>query len=746
VRRGLAAIAVLFLAAHLISLPRTLDDIDSVNFALGVRDFDVARHQPHPPGYPLFIALGKIATPMLRAAGVAAPEVRGLAVWSALAGALILLLVYRFFRDFDGDGTRALISAALIAACPLFWFTALRPLSDLAGLAAALASMSAVGAAVSLHASNPQVRDRLLIGGAFVAGLAAGFRSQTVMMTMPLLVAALLYQRAQTTNRVRLQLAAALVVGLAAWAVPMIVATGGPAAYVAALGSQAGEDFSGVVMLWTNPSPRVAVFAILHTFVLPWDSPVLAGIMLALAAAGVLVLVLRAPRTLALVLVAFGPYAVFHILFQETVTVRYALPLTIPVAYLAAAVLRAAPLIPSAVAATALVAVGLVLAVPAGVAFGRAPSPVFAMLEDMKAAGDPAPIVAMHRRVFSESRRARQWTGLPQGKLLPSPRDYEWLELTRAWREGFDGPSWFAADPRRTDLALIDSIGRRSQSFRWPFNRAVYVGGARPDEMDWHVYLTPGWFLEQGWGLTPEIAGITERDGWGPHRRPSIGWIRRRPGETVMLIGGRHLGATADPPVRLVTTVDDRPVATLTIQPGFFLHSQTLPAGTLSGGDRFARLNVRAESTTAGPAPRVAVEQFNLQNSDIVQFGFDEGWYEPEYNPQTARSWRWMSERATLRVLNAGRNVTVRIEGESPLRYFRSAPLLSVSVAGRRFAELRPESGFVITVNVPNDLLASSDGRVILESSEMFIPGDREGSADRRHLALRIYTVSVSGS
>jgi hypothetical protein len=211
-----------------------------------------------------------------------------------------------------------------------------------------------------------------------------------------------------------------------------------------------------------------------------------------------------------------------------------------------------------------------------------------------------------------------------------------------------------------------------------------------------------------------------------------------------MLIGGRHLGAATDPPVRLVASIDDRPIATLAVPPGFFLHSQTLPAGTLAGSDRFARLDVRAEPATSGPAPRVAIEQFNLQNPDVVQFGFDEGWYEPEYNPQTARSWRWMSERAILRVLNAGRNVTLRLQGESPLRYYRLAPLLGVSVAGRRIAELRPEADFVMTVNVPSELLASSNGRIMLESSEMFIPGDREGSADRRHLALRIYAVTVT--
>src|ERR1044071_7410253 len=52
-------IAVAYLAAHLPSLAPSLEDIDSINFALGLRDFDPARHQPHPPGSPVYIALGR---------------------------------------------------------------------------------------------------------------------------------------------------------------------------------------------------------------------------------------------------------------------------------------------------------------------------------------------------------------------------------------------------------------------------------------------------------------------------------------------------------------------------------------------------------------------------------------------------------------------------------------------------------------------------------------------------------------
>src|SRR5262249_10738134 len=156
---------------------------------------------------------------------------------------------------------------------------------------------------------------------------------------------------------------------------------------------------------------------------------------------------------------------VFHLLFQETITVRYALPLMLPIAYYVAAAVAEAGVTLAAAGTAALALVSLWLAVPAGIAFGRVPSPIFALFSQMRASGVPAPIVGMHRRPFTESRRARQWTSLPQGRLLDSPRDYEWLELTKAWREeGATARSWFVADPRRTDLALIDAAGRKRES------------------------------------------------------------------------------------------------------------------------------------------------------------------------------------------------------------------------------------------------------------------------------------------
>ena len=39
---------------------RLLYDIDSVNFALAISRFDPAAHQPHPPGYFLYVCLARL--------------------------------------------------------------------------------------------------------------------------------------------------------------------------------------------------------------------------------------------------------------------------------------------------------------------------------------------------------------------------------------------------------------------------------------------------------------------------------------------------------------------------------------------------------------------------------------------------------------------------------------------------------------------------------------------------------------
>src|SRR5687767_4444581 len=84
-----------YLAAHLPSLAPSLEDIDSLNFALGLRDFEPALHQPHPPGYPVYIALGRASLAVVSRVAPSldrlAAEAFALAIWSAIGGAVAIV-------------------------------------------------------------------------------------------------------------------------------------------------------------------------------------------------------------------------------------------------------------------------------------------------------------------------------------------------------------------------------------------------------------------------------------------------------------------------------------------------------------------------------------------------------------------------------------------------------------------------------------------------------------------------------
>ena len=290
-----------FLAAHIVAGAGTLDDIDAINFAMGVRDFDVAQHQPHPPGYPIYIVLGKVARSVLATAGHAptprpshAPiESSSLAWWGVLAGACAAFPLVVLFRLVGGDERLAAGAMLLTLACPLWWLTASRPLSDTMGLSAALAVQAVLATAFARqrgwHERDVTAADlagtgRLIVLGACLAGLAAGLRSQTVWLTAPLLAIVVADRAGRGAAAAIVGSAMTFTAGLLAWLVPLVVVSGGPTAYWRALTSQAGEDFEGVDMLLTSVQPvrRLAV-NLFETFVLPWASLPLAGVVLTLA-------------------------------------------------------------------------------------------------------------------------------------------------------------------------------------------------------------------------------------------------------------------------------------------------------------------------------------------------------------------------------------------------------------------------------------------------------------------------------
>jgi hypothetical protein len=461
------------------------------------------------------------------------------------------------------------------------------------------------------------------------------------------------------------------------------------------------------------------------------------------AAAGGVLMLVRERYRLALLLVAFAPYAVFHLLFQETVTVRYALPTLPPVAWLAARGAGAlGRLLP--VAATPLVLGALIVALPVGVAYGREPHPAFRAMADASRAAGLAPpgAVFAHHSV---------WRALQAGSALPPvpepPRLYEWLGPVNYWKNGGDAPVWFFADPRRTDLALIDPQARLDVTrYRWAVGERPELSGSRPIGADWYRMSAPGWFAGEGWSLTPETGGLARASAAGPDHRPIEAWVRRRPGPLHLMVGGRHLGEGGDPPAEFELAIDGvmRDRWTLTFEQRNFLRFLDLPDGIAGGEGGYARLTIasRASGGNGRRAP-VGVRQFDIQSADRMLYAFGEGWHEDEYDPATGRRWRWTSERAVVRVKGASGRIALTVRGESPLRYFDAPPTVRVTAGGRVIGEFRPDADFEWTVTVPAEDVVRAAGVIAIDTNRVYLPGPAEGTADERRLGLRVYECRV---
>ena len=748
------ALAIFFLATHLPFITPGPGSVDATNFALGVRDFDPSAHRPHPPGYPAFIALGKM-TRSLVAAGPTdhesvKTEARALAVWGVLFGAVAVFPLFIIFRFLGLDVPGALGATALTVMCPLFSFTAVRSLSDIPGLGAACIVQAMLFTAYRRQRSESQSAWRLLLFAAMLTGFVIGLRSQAAWITMPVLIAVVwmyttrvLERRAQSLAMVAL----AFTIGAALWAVPLVIASGGLDSYLASLSVQASLDFSDGDLLVLQPSLRRFTIGLVNTFGFPWANKYLAGAVLLPALIGLVVTLRHSLPAIGWLAVATGPYLLFHLLFQDPAFPRYALPLVPAVVYLAVrgaerVFTRGAPVFVGLLAAACLAVAGWPV-VQYGQTGEAGYQAISAVRQQLGRVTGARPVLAAHQEVGLAVRGERL-----DVRYLPYPRGHEWLELVKYWRDGGSAPVWFLGDSGRTDLALIDPSARTLMGdYRLPFTNRFFMSGARPNAVSWYELVEPGWMVGEGWALTPETAGIAWRNARGPGFRPITAWIRRRSEPALMMIGGRNLGQLGEPDVRFEITLDGRAIESWTVapEPGFFLKTLELPAGALEGKGRYAALTIAAR-----PADGVirhvnaAVEQFDVQSITRPVYAFDTGWYQLEFDAKARKLWRWTGPWAALRVHNAGRDLKLRLTGDSPLKYGNRVPTVTVRSSTQVLGQLSPDREFVWDVLLPAAALSNAQSEVIIESDVTFVPDDVTHNGDRRPLGLRIFDVSVT--
>ncbi len=195
-------------------------DHDSIQFALGVERYNLAAHHPHPPGYPLYIAILKL----LRLAGIEPLQgMVGLAILAGGVGAAAMLLLAT--RLSGGKLSVGIFAAALFATNPLLWFYGELPL-----LYAVEGGLAVVIAAAVLRMGEGRAA---FYGAVALFALVGGLRQSTMVLLAPLFLYGV--WRAWRSGRLplpRIALGAALGLGLVlAWFVPLCLQAGGYAEY-----------------------------------------------------------------------------------------------------------------------------------------------------------------------------------------------------------------------------------------------------------------------------------------------------------------------------------------------------------------------------------------------------------------------------------------------------------------------------------------------------------------------------------
>jgi 4-amino-4-deoxy-L-arabinose transferase-like glycosyltransferase len=203
---------------------------DSVNFALSLSHYDVRMHQPHPPGYVLYSALGAAVNGLLNNPNLS------LVLLSVIGGTLGVVAMYWVGREMFDQRT-GLIAAFLALTSPIHWFH-----SEVALTYALEFALVTLVAGLCFKQLNARVSEndtpKLWWFSALALGIAGGIRQNDLVFLLPLWLVSLM----ALSWRQRIGSVLVLTLVCLAWLVPMVMSSGGIDGYRAAL-----NDASDVV-------------------------------------------------------------------------------------------------------------------------------------------------------------------------------------------------------------------------------------------------------------------------------------------------------------------------------------------------------------------------------------------------------------------------------------------------------------------------------------------------------------------
>src|SRR5687768_5361490 len=162
------SVAILCAVSRFAARARSLWDWDEALFCLGMVEYDVTSHHPHPPGFPVYIGLAKVVR---MATG---DDFRAFQSLNLVAGMLVFPAVFLLARQIGLRFGTSVVAGALFAFFPNVWFFGGTAFSDVPSI------VLAVFAAVFLFRGAESRRDFFI--GTVLLALAIGIRPQNLLV------------------------------------------------------------------------------------------------------------------------------------------------------------------------------------------------------------------------------------------------------------------------------------------------------------------------------------------------------------------------------------------------------------------------------------------------------------------------------------------------------------------------------------------------------------------------------------